>query len=121
VALRVKLDEDLSPLLCKALHTHEYEAFTVIQQGWGGSKDGPLWKKICAEQIYFITGDKGFGDIRRYPLGTHGGIAVLRPSNESYLEYERLLEAFLINHDLESLVGTITVVSPRSIRIRRPK
>jgi hypothetical protein len=76
-------------------------------------------EEACAEKIYFITGDKGFGDIRNYPPGTHGGITVLRPSRESYLEYERLLKELLSSHRLETLAGAISVVSTKGVRVRR--
>ena len=115
----VKLDEDLSPLVGEALETAGYVAATVRGQGWGGLKDAELWPKVCAESLLFITADKGFSDIRRFPPGTHPGILVRRPDRESIVEYRTLVEAVLAKHRLESLAETVTVASPRSIRVRR--
>ena len=119
MALRAKLDEDLSSLLAAPLAAHGYEALTVMGQGWGGLVDDLLWPKVAAEHVLFITGDKGFGDIRRFAPGTHDGIVVLRPARESYLDYLRLLENLLASHHLESLSRAITVVTPTRVRIRR--
>lgn len=60
-----------------------YQVETVIGQGWGGAEDDDLWPRIVAEQIYWITADKGFGDVRLYKPGTHSGILLLRPDEES--------------------------------------
>jgi hypothetical protein len=64
--------------------------------------------------------DRGFGDIRRYPPGSHPGIVVLRLADESALATRAAIMQLLDNHDLENLAGTITVVQHGSLRIRRP-
>lgn len=115
----VKLDEDLSPLVAEPLETAGYAAATILGQGWSGLKDAELWPKICAEALFFITADKGFSDIRRFPPGTHPGILVLRPDRESIVDYRALVAAVLAKHPLESLSGTLTIASSRSVRVRR--
>jgi predicted nuclease of predicted toxin-antitoxin system len=120
MALRAKLDEDLSPLTGEPLQAAGYEVSSVAGQGWSGLKDAELWKRVCTERILFITADKGFGDARTYPPGTHGGVVLLRPDRESVLGYRRLLQIVVANYRLELLVGNITVVTARGIRIRRP-
>jgi len=119
VPLGVKLDEDLSPLVGAPLAAAGHTVATVLQQGWSGLDDVDLWSKVCAEGLLFVTADRAFGDIRTFPPGTHRGIVVLRADRESIAEYGRLVEAVLAKHDLEELVGTITVATPRSIRVRR--
>jgi len=115
----VKLDEDLSPLVAEPLLAGGYTTTGVVEQGWGGLKDGELWERVCAEGVFFVTADKGFGDVRAFPPGTHGGVLMLRPDRESLVEFRALVVAVLASYHLESLVGTITVASPRSIRVRR--
>jgi predicted nuclease of predicted toxin-antitoxin system len=104
--MRIKLDEDLSPIVASPLEEHGHEVLTVVAQGWSGMKDDALWLLICGEGVMFITADKGFGDIRKYPPGTHPGIILLRPDAESLLEYQKLLRSLLEKHDLEDLKGT---------------
>jgi len=85
----------------------------------GGTKDPGLWQAIQTERRFLVTADKGFGDIRRYPPGTHGGILLLRPDQAGIKPVLDLLERVLTAHDLEAMVGTIAVVTPRGVRIRR--
>jgi predicted nuclease of predicted toxin-antitoxin system len=115
----VKLDEDLAPLVATPLEAAGHSVATVHGQGWGGMKDPVLWPKVCDEGRYFITADKGFGDIRAYPPGTHPGIMLLRAEHESIVAYRALVEYVLMRYDLASLRGALTVVSPRGIRVRR--
>lgn len=118
--MRVKLDEDLSPLVGQALIDHGHEFVTVHQQGWGGMPDAELSRKIAAEGIYFITADRGFGDIRVYPPGSHPGILVLRPDRESITSSRDLLASALDRHPLEDLAGCTAMAGTGGVRIRRP-
>jgi hypothetical protein len=93
---------------------------TILGQGWGGYKDPQLWPLVVAEGCYWITADKGFGDIRVYPPGTYPGILVLRPDRESLIDYLQLLEGVLAKHRLEDLAGSLAVATPRGLRVRRP-
>ena len=74
---------------------------------------------MVAERMFFITADKGFGDIRSYPPGTHPGVLLLRPDRESIVEFRSLIEMVLAKQAFESLVGTVTVATPRGLRLRR--
>jgi len=117
--VKVKLDEDLSATLSRLLSERGYPSATVHSQGWGGAKDPDLWPLIQAQREFFITADKGFGDIRLYPPGTHQGILVLRPDRESIPEFFALLRSVLDRHSLDSLVGALTIATHRGTRTRR--
>lgn len=117
--MRAKLDEGLSRLVGEPLEAAGHTVLTVREQGWGGLKDPMLWPNIVYEGVFFVTPDKGFGDIRRYPPGSHPGILVLRPDNESILEYRSLVAQVVAQYRIESLAGCTIVATPRRIRIRR--
>jgi predicted nuclease of predicted toxin-antitoxin system len=87
----------------------------------GGTKDPDLWRAVQAERRFLVTADKGFADIRSYPPGTHHGILLLRPDQAGIRPVLDLLERVLANYELEVLGGTIVVVTPRGVRIRRAK
>lgn len=120
MGFRVKLDEGLSQTLVSQLAARGYEAYTVLGQGWGGLKDPVLWPAVQAERAFLITIDKGFGDIRRYPPGTHAGVLVLRPDVEGINEYMLLLQSVLATHSLDEFAGCVVVATPRGVRVRRP-
>jgi predicted nuclease of predicted toxin-antitoxin system len=117
--LRIKLDEDLSETVGAPFHEAGHSVLTVAGQGWSGMKDPELWPRVIAEGVFFVTADKGFSDIRAYRPGTHPGILILRPDRESIVEYRALTSQVVAKHELESLSGTITVATPRSVRVRR--
>ena len=119
IAMRIKLDEDLSPLVGGPLCARGHIVLTVVEQGWGGLADDALFPLVQTEHVLFVTADKGFGDIRAYPPGTHGGIVLLRPDRESLLDFQRLVQQLIDTHLLESLIGTVTVVTHSSVRVRR--
>lgn len=119
--MHVKVDEDLPKAAVQVLQQRGYEAASVIEQGMGGTKDPALWQAVQAEGRFLVTADKGFGDIRFYPPGTHAGVLLLRPNQDGIRSVMELLERVVTNYDLQHLSGTITMATPRGIRIRRAR
>jgi predicted nuclease of predicted toxin-antitoxin system len=119
MALKVKVDEDLPRQAVQLLREHDYDAASVIEQEMGGWKDQQLWAAIQKEERYLVTADKGFGDIRVYPPGTHHGILLLRPDEDGIRPLIDLLRKVMDSSALEDLVDATTVANPRGIRLRR--
>ena len=118
--MHIKVDEDLPADVAQILRANGYkDTATVLEQEMGGWKDQALWESVQSEQRFLITADKGFGDIRTHAPGTHYGVLLLRPDMDGIRPLIRLLERTLAAYDLQDLYGTITVVNPRGIRIRR--
>ena len=117
--MRIKVDEDLPRAAIQMLRDGGYQAAGVVEQGMGGYKDPALWRVVQAEQRYLVTADKGFADIRVYAPGTHAGVLLLRPDQDGIRPTLELLGQVLASYDLEDLAQTISVVTPRGIRIRR--
>lgn len=115
----IKVDEDLPAALIHALLEKGYQADGIFTQGMSGWKDPAVWKAVQEEHRFLITADKGFADIRMYPPGTHQGVMLLRPDQDGIHPVLELVERVLQSYDLHSLQGTVTVVTPRGIRIRR--
>jgi len=119
MGFRVKLDEDLPEGLLGDLVGQGYDPSTVRGEGLRGTKDATLWPIIVGEGRFFITADKGFGNIRRFPPGTHPGILLLRVGHESFAMYRALLFHVMAVHRLETLAGWLVVASFGDIRVRR--
>ncbi len=117
----VKLDEDLSPLVAEAFEAAGCETRTVAGQGWSGLSDAELWKNLQAETIFFVTADKGFGDVRQHPPGSHAGILLLRPDRESIMDFRALVSDVVAGQKIESLKGAVSVATPRGLRSRRAR
>ena len=118
--MHIKVDEDLPQAVAAMLRQRGYSCSTVLEQGKGGWKDPALWEAVQDHQQFFLTADKGFGNIRRYPPGAHGGILLLRPSEDGIQPLLDLLEQVLVLvPKLDSLQGLLAVASPRGLRIRR--
>jgi predicted nuclease of predicted toxin-antitoxin system len=119
--MHIKVDEDLPPIAAQWLRDHGYDSTTVVEQDLGGLKDAPLWEVIQAEELFLLTADKGFADIRAYPPGTHAGVLLLRPDEDGIRPILSLLQAVIENVDLSQLLGVTAVATPRGLRIRREK
>jgi len=117
--MRIKVDEDLPAQVAQLLCAKGHDAVTVCAQGMGGWKDTELWGAVQAEGRFLVTADKGFGDIRTHAPGTHAGVLLLRPDYDGIWPLLELLQQVLLACDLEILRETVTVATPRSIRVRR--
>ena len=117
--IKIKLDEDLPRLAVHVLRERGYDAENVIDQGMGGWKDPKIWEAIQGESRFLITADKGFANIKKYPPGIHAGVLLLRPDDDGIRPVMSLLERVLDSYRLEDLAATVTVVTPRGIRVRK--
>lgn len=119
MVIKIKVDEDLPRLAVAILREHGYDAANVIEQGMGGWKDPQLWEAVQAEKRFLITADKRFANIQIYPPGKHPGVLLLRPDQDGIRPLMALLERVIQAYQLDELKGTITVVTPRGIRVRK--
>ena len=118
--MHIKVDEDLPTMVVQRLRSAGYEASSVWEQHMGGWKDPQVWQAVQAHGQFLLTADKGFGNIRRYPPGTHGGVLLLRPDEDGIQPILDLLDQVLATFAVATLAGLLMVATPRSIRVRRP-
>lgn len=119
MSARAKIDEDLPRQIADLLIAHGHDAATVVGQGWQGVSDEVLWPRVQDERRWLITADKGFADLRRHPPGSHAGVILLRPQEESRRAYLELAAIALARLKLDELPGAVVVVTYRGVRIRR--
>ena len=119
-AFRIKLDENLGQSHVALLRGAGYEVDRVTDEGLSGTADADLWPVVCREGRFFITLDLDFADVRRFPPGSHPGLLLLRPRNNSRTAVLEILERVIREHPLETLVGCFVVADPGHTRIRRP-
>jgi predicted nuclease of predicted toxin-antitoxin system len=72
-----------------------------------------------AEGRVLVTLDRGLGDIRAYPPGSHTGIIVLRLSDQSAPAVTEAISELADGAELEALAGAVSVLQHGLLRIRR--
>ncbi|TET41121.1 MAG: hypothetical protein E3J66_05830 [Dehalococcoidia bacterium] len=114
------IDEDMPRSTGIMLKEHRYEVKDIRDHGLRGAEDEEVYKFAQKEEAVLLTEDKGFGNILRFPLGSHYGIPVDNfPNDMSIPEMNRqILERF---EDLskEDFRENLIIVEPGRIRIRR--
>jgi predicted nuclease of predicted toxin-antitoxin system len=117
--VRVKLDENIPRSARQVLIAAGHDVDTVVDEDLGGASDPQVVAAAAADGRLLVTLDRGLGDIRAYPPGSHAGILVLRPSDQSARTVAAALAAVVASHDLTTLAGTVTVAQRGLLRIRR--
>ena len=117
--MRVKLDENIPRSAREVLIAAGHDVDTVVEENLAGATDPQVVAAAAAAGRLLITLDRGLGDIRAYPPGSHAGILVLRPSDQSARTVAAALAEVVAGHDLTMLAGTVTVAQRGLLRIRR--
>ena len=118
--MKVKLDENIPRSARQVLIAAGHDVDTVVDEDLAGATDPRVVAAAAAVGRLLITLDRGLGDIRAYPPGSHAGILVLRPSDQSARTVAAALAEVVAGHDLTTLAGTVTVAQRGLLRIRRP-
>jgi predicted nuclease of predicted toxin-antitoxin system len=114
------IDEDMPRSTAKHLCKLGYDAKDVRDVGLRGAKDDVVFAYSQRTEAVLITGDLGFGNILHFPIGSHYGIVVAHFPNEvSTHEINSELEARLSEIEESSFQGSLIVVEPGKIRIRK--
>lgn len=117
--MRLKLDENLPTDLATELAGRGHDADTVVDEDLAGQPDPVIVAAATDAQRILLTLDRGIGDLRRYPPGSHAGVVVLRPASQDPASVLDLVDRLLDTHDLRDLAGCVVIVEPRRVRIRR--
>ena len=120
--MKAVIDEDLHRSLATILAKLGFEVLDIREHGLRGQPDDKIFHFAQKQKAVLFSGDVGFADIIRYPLGKHFGICVLRfpnemPTSKINSEVEKQLKklSFL------DYTGNLIILSPSRIRIRRAK
>ena len=81
--MKFKLDENLPVSSAAILTSGGHDVDTVADEGLIGVPDRDVVAAATAAGRILISLDRGLGDIRAYPPGSHAGIVVLRLTDQS--------------------------------------
>jgi predicted nuclease of predicted toxin-antitoxin system len=114
------IDEDMPRSTGGILKQRGYDVRDIRDHGLRGAKDEEIYEFAQREQAVILTGDRGFGNILRFPLGRHFGIVIAHfPKEMSTMEINRLLIESLEALSEDDFKGNLIIIEPGKIRIRR--
>jgi predicted nuclease of predicted toxin-antitoxin system len=117
--MNLKLDENLSRHLKDILKKYRHEVLTAADQGLLSRFDTEIAEAAKIEDMMLLTLDLEFADLRKYPPGNHPGIILFRPRSLGPLAVNRFIEEFVADTDLTPLKGSLVIVEPNRVRVRR--
>ena len=119
--MQVLVDEDLPRSLVGELQRAGISAQHVLELGARGRSDDEILALARSKDLTLITGDVGFGNLLRYPLDSHAGIVIARFPNElATASTNAAIVAALRSLTAEEVHGTLVIIEPGRIRLRRP-
>jgi predicted nuclease of predicted toxin-antitoxin system len=87
--VRIKLDENLSVRVAAVFRAAGHDVDTVVDEQLTGAADRAVLHAATNAGRLVVTLDRGFGDVRSYPPGSHPGVLVLRVEDQSPPAVER--------------------------------
>ncbi|HLJ69563.1 MAG TPA: DUF5615 family PIN-like protein [Chloroflexota bacterium] len=116
--MKVKLDENMPRQAEVLLRDHGHDADTVHNERQAGKPDVELARAALSAGRMLMTLDRGFAAPATLP-GGHPGVIVIRPHTQNVAAVITAVSALLDRRDLEDLHGSIVIVEPGRIRVRR--
>jgi len=89
-------DECIYQITVEFLRKEGWKVKTIEELGMIGAKDSQVFSRAQELGLSFITRDKGFGDIRKFPPSSHHGIVVLRMTPRTMLAVHGTLKRMLL-------------------------
>ena len=116
--VRFLVDENLPLSLVRFLRESGHHVLDVAASPIRGSSDEQLWKRAAREEHILVTRDLDFPfpKIRPYPSGL---IIVRVPDTFTGEQITRIFSEAIKRMQPEDLEGSVTVITPGRIRIRK--
>jgi predicted nuclease of predicted toxin-antitoxin system len=102
------IDEDLPRSLGGKLKAERYLIFDVRDFGLRGKKDQEIFNFAQSNTATLITGDLGFGNLLKFPLGKHFGIIIIHYPND--MSKKKINKHVLIGRNSKSVKRLINLL-----------
>lgn len=119
--MKIKIDENLPRSLAEALHALGHDAHSVYDEQLQGQSDTTVWQAVVKEERFLITQDVEFGNLQKYPLGSHFGILLLRLHSPDRERVKQLILHVFQNEPVERWRGGLVIVSEHKLRVLLPE
>jgi predicted nuclease of predicted toxin-antitoxin system len=118
--VKFKLDENLPASSAAILAKAGHDVDTVADEALVGAPDQDVVGAATAAGRILISLDRGLGDIRAYPPGSHAGIVLLGLIDQSAATVSQAISDLITLTNLESLAGAVAILQRGLLRIRHP-
>jgi predicted nuclease of predicted toxin-antitoxin system len=115
---RFVVDENLPQAIAGWLSSQGFWAEHITQVSLRGASDDRVFRYAQQQGAILVTRDKGFGDERRFPSGTHCGIILLRLKDWRRQNILKRLQEALSQLKGRSLQGKLVIVGEAKVRVR---
>ena len=117
--LKILLDEDMPRPTTGLLQSLGIDAVDLRDIGLRGSTDAEVFGYAQKHRMIIISRDKEFGNILKYPLGTHYGIIWVNLPY-TFIRHQILdaVERFFVEVERDRLPNNLTILEVGRYRIR---
>lgn len=113
-------DESLAGRTRRFLREAGHTVLTVSELHRIGATNGEIVSLATTHGAILVTEDRGVGDLRTFPLGSHHGVIVLKtPGAEPLDAVHRNLREALRTITPEQLRGSLLIIDRNKFRLRR--
>lgn len=116
--MNFKIDENLPTEAAQLFQESGHDAQTVYDEGLQGRPDWALSRRCQEENRILVTLDRGFSNIRSYPLQSYPGFVVLRPRLQDKNRVLELLRRIIPLLSEEPIEHHLWIVEDVRVRIR---
>ena len=118
--MRIKIDENLPRGLVAELAAMNHDVDSVLTEGLQGCDDPDVWTGAQNAGRFLITQDLDFSDLRKFKLGTHRGLLLVRlPEAGRLALIDRICDVFR-TEDVDSWACCFVILSSHKLRVIRP-
>lgn len=118
--MKFVVDEDLPRSTARVLREKGFEVYDIRDHGLRGREDDVILAFAKQQDAILITGDVGFGNQLKYPVGSHEGIVVAHfPNKLSTSELNANILGALSVLTEDDLRKTLTILEPGKVRSRK--
>jgi len=119
--MKLKIDENLSRHLKGLLSCLGHDVVSAADEGLLSRPDTVIAAAARSEGRLLLTLDVEFGNLTKYPPGSHPGIILFRPRTLGPIADNEFIEGFFLYTPVDSLAGCVVVVDPWRTRVRWPE
>jgi predicted nuclease of predicted toxin-antitoxin system len=117
--LKILIDEDMPRPMTRLLRSLGIDAVDLRDIGLRGSTDAEVFEYAQQHEMIIISRDREFGNILKYPLGTHHGIIwVNLPYTFIRNQIMETVERFFVEVERNRLPNNLTILEVGRYRIR---